>query len=551
MGRPLTLLALEFVFYSWLCIVIESDRWRAWHQKMQSCFARLRVRCRVAAGLKPPHTLLEQELELQEQQGRSEIAEDDDVVKEQSNVAAVAADGVDVGAVDRNEQPVVVINELHKRYVSRESSGSGKRPGCLEVLGSYGPCGRGNPGHVAVRSLSLQIPHGQCFGFLGVNGAGKTTTLSILTGDLELTTGDAWIAGRSVVDEMEQVQRNIGYCPQFDPLLELLTGRETIRMFALLKGVPRDSVDRLVEHYLQVVGLTRFSDRVAGSYSGGNKRKLSLAIALVGRPRVVMLDEPSTGMDPVARRQMWDIISAQSRDRCFILTTHAMEEAEALCGRIGIMVNGVLCCLGSSQHLKMKYGANYEAEFKVQAADDLATQRAHVEQLQRFMIDTFPGAELEESHGTLLKYKMPKQSDITLSEAFGRIERAKAALHIADYSLTQATLEQIFVSFAKHQAGSDPDANLVDEEGEPAALALAAGASATSPNHGASAPLQARPVSASQVRVLPVTPEVDVLSPAPSNPIQAALVSASASPSTPAAAHAHVLQVLEPATGEV
>ena len=545
MGRPLTLLALEFVFYSWLCIVIESDRWRAWHQRLQRYFAGLRVHCRKAVGLKPPHTLLEQELV---QRGQDLVVEDDDVLREHAYVATMAENGVNAGGVDRNEQPVVVINELHKRYVSRESSRNGKRPGCLEVLGAYGPCGRGSPGHVAVRSLSLQIPHGQCFGFLGVNGAGKTTTLSILTGDIEPTKGDAWIAGRSVVDEMEQVQRNIGYCPQFDPLLELLTGRETIRMFALLKGVPRDSVDRLVDHYLDIVGLKRFSDRVAGSYSGGNKRKLSLAIALVGRPRVVMLDEPSTGMDPVARRQMWDIISAQSRNRCFILTTHAMEEAEALCGRIGIMVNGVLCCLGSSQHLKMKYGANYEAEFKVQAAGDLATRRARVDRLQRFMTETFPGAELEESHGTLLKYKMPKQSDISLSEAFGRIERAKVALYIADYSLTQATLEQIFVSFAKHQTSTEPDANLLDET-EPTAGALMS--NAMSPNHDASVSRQARPVSASQVRVLPVSPDVDIFPPAPDNPIQAALVSADAYPPPSIAAQEQELQLREPASGEV
>ena len=99
-------------------------------------------------------------------------------------------------------------------------------------------------------------------------------------------------------------RKYIGYCPQFDPLLELMTGRETIRMYASLKGVPKRQLDATVEHYIRVVGLAKYGNKTSGSYSGGNKRKLSLAIALVGRPAVVLLDEPSTGMDPVSRRAM-------------------------------------------------------------------------------------------------------------------------------------------------------------------------------------------------------------------------------------------------------
>merc|ERR1719446_54668 len=123
----------------------------------------------------------------------------------------------------------------------------------------------------------------------------------------------------------------MGYCPQVDPLLELMTARETLTMFAQLKNLPAREIAAIVDDLLQRVTLTPYADRVCGSYSGGNKRKLSLAIALVGSPAVVFLDEPSSGMDPVSRRHMWEIIMRERLVRSIVLTTHSMEECEALC----------------------------------------------------------------------------------------------------------------------------------------------------------------------------------------------------------------------------
>eukprot|EP00937_MAST-01D_sp_MAST-1D-sp2_P000712 g712.t1 len=331
----------------------------------------------------------------------SRSGEDGDVTDERRICADLVTKGVDTGSTRRGEQPIVIIDELRKRYATREPRK------CRTMISA--PCAdtpadaRPRLGKLAVQGLSLQIPQGQCFGFLGVNGAGKTTTLSMLTGEIEPTSGNAWVAGHDIISSMAEVKRNVGYCPQFDPLLDLMSGRETIRMFALLKGVPKSEVGQVVEKYVNVVGLQKFASRPAGSYSGGNKRKLSLAVALVGKPGVVMLDEPSSGMDPGARRQMWDIISSQSRDRCFILTTHAMDEAEALCGRIGIMVNGAFVCLGSAQHLKMKYGTNYEAEFKLLPGEDDDASRQRVGALRTFMKDAFPGCMMDEQHGLHLK----------------------------------------------------------------------------------------------------------------------------------------------------
>eukprot|EP00897_Mesotaenium_endlicherianum_P001210 jgi/Mesen1/1116/ME000123S00292 len=230
----------------------------------------------------------------------------------------------------------------------------------LNLRKVYGGGGM-RPAKVAVQSLSFGIPAGECFGFLGVNGAGKTSTLSMLSD------GTAYIVGNDIRTNQDAARRLVGYCPQFDALLDLLTCREHLELYARIKGVPARQVDEVVAHKIAELDLTHFADSLAGTLSGGNKRKLSVAIAMVGDPPIVFLDEPSTGMDPVARRFMWDEITRISlrQGRCaLMLTTHSMAEAQALCTRIGIMVAGRLRCLGSPQHLKNRFGAALELEVK-------------------------------------------------------------------------------------------------------------------------------------------------------------------------------------------
>ena len=156
-------------------------------------------------------------------------------------------------------------------------------------------------GKTAVHSLCLGVGD-QCFGYLGVNGAGKTSTMKMLTGFTRPSGGTAWLAGLDITRQQKQARRIVGYCPQFDALLDLLTVREHLVMFANLKGVPSKSIQSQVDGFITRMDLERFADKLTHTLSGGNKRKLSAAIALLGRPRVVFLDEPSTGMDPAARR---------------------------------------------------------------------------------------------------------------------------------------------------------------------------------------------------------------------------------------------------------
>ena len=218
---------------------------------------------------------------------------------------------------------------------------------------------------VAVRSLSFGVRKGECFGFLGINGAGKTSTLKILSGDDVPTEGTASLLGHDILKEQLQVRRLLGYCPQFDALFELLSVRRHLEFYARIKGLSGPHMRHLVDRALTDMDLKQFEHRLAGTLSGGNKRKLSVAIAMMGSPPVMFLDEPSTGMDPVARRFMWEVIERIARTASVILVSHSMEECEALCNRVGILVGGRLRCVGSVQHLKNRFGQGFLAEMQI------------------------------------------------------------------------------------------------------------------------------------------------------------------------------------------
>jgi ATP-binding cassette subfamily A (ABC1) protein 3 len=238
-------------------------------------------------------------------------------------------------------------------------------------------------GKVAVEGLSFGLMRGECFGFLGINGAGKTTTLKMLTGDLMPTSGSATMLGGTIdmVTQQQHVRPFIGYCPQFDALFELLTVREHLELYARIKGVPRSDMNIVVMEALTTLQLAPFENKLASTLSGGNKRKLSVAIAMIGAPPVMFLDEPSTGMDPVSRRFLWDVlanVSTVKRESTIVLTTHAMEECEALSSRVGIMVGGALRCIGPVQHLKTRFGHGWTLEVKLEVQTDVDTDVSYI-----------------------------------------------------------------------------------------------------------------------------------------------------------------------------
>uniref|UniRef100_A0A4W6FFI7 ATP binding cassette subfamily A member 4 n=1 Tax=Lates calcarifer TaxID=8187 RepID=A0A4W6FFI7_LATCA len=278
-----------------------------------------------------------------------------------------------------------------------------------------------------------------CFGLLGVNGAGKTTTFKMLTGDTDVSSGDATVAGYSILTEILDVHQNMGYCPQFDAIDELLTGREHLYLYARLRGVPESEIPRVAEWGIQKLGLTEYAGCCAGTYSGGNKRKLSTAIAMIGCPALVLLDEPTTGMDPHSRRFLWNAIISVIRDgRAVVLTSHSMEECEALCTRLAIMVNGTFKCLGTIQHLKYKFGDGYVVTMKIKAAK--AGSPPELEPVESFMESSFPGCVQREKHYNTLQYEIASSS---LARIFQVVVANKERLSIEDYSVSQTTLDQV------------------------------------------------------------------------------------------------------------
>lgn len=212
----------------------------------------------------------------------------------------------------------------------------------------------------AVENISFGLNYGECFALLGVNGAGKTTTFKCLTNEIFPTKGQIYIAGQESIKNFEDIRRLIGYCPQFDAIFEYMTVTENLYYYSLLKGIPSSRRNGMINSIIEEMRLSDQLNKTAGTLSGGNKRKLSVAIAMLGNPPIIFLDEPSNGMDPEARRFMWAVIqkiSTKRKKSSVILTTHSMEEAETLCRRMGIMVKGKFKCLGSSTGIKDRYGA--------------------------------------------------------------------------------------------------------------------------------------------------------------------------------------------------
>ena len=221
---------------------------------------------------------------------------------------------------------------------------------------------------VAVDNLNFCLESGECFGLLGLNGAGKTTTFKCITQEISPDNGEITIYGKDIRGNFNELNDLFGYCPQFDAIFEFLTVYENLEFYATIKGVKKNYIDALIKNMILEMALTEFTHKIAGRLSGGNKRKLSVAISMLGNPPIVLLDEPSTGMDPEARRFMWSVIhkiSTKGRKSSVILTTNSMDEAETLCKRMGIMVNGEFVCLGSATQIKDTYGYGYECNLRI------------------------------------------------------------------------------------------------------------------------------------------------------------------------------------------
>jgi ABC-2 type transport system ATP-binding protein len=212
--------------------------------------------------------------------------------------------------------------------------------------------------HVAVDAVDLQVAAGECFGLLGPNGAGKTTTIRLLVTLLPVQEGRVSVFGLDVGRQAMVVRRLLGYVPQQLSIEAALTGRENVAWFARLFDIPRRERAARVAEALEMMDLTDAADRLAGTFSGGMIRRLELAQALVNRPALLVLDEPTVGLDPMARDSVWARVRElqTTYDTTVLLTTHYMEEADALCDRVGLMHQGRLRAVGAPAALKAELG---------------------------------------------------------------------------------------------------------------------------------------------------------------------------------------------------
>lgn len=298
----------------------------------------------------------------------------------------------------------------------------------------------------AVRGISVAIRRGDCFGLLGPNGAGKTSTMAVLTGEIRPTSGNVRVLGGT----LESAFPRIGFCPQYHPLWATCTGRDHLLFYGRMKGIKEEELGAWIDVLLQKLGLSpEDADKVSKNYSGGMKRKLAIGIALISLPEIMYLDEPTAGVDAGSKRGLWDLILNRRPEQTVILTTHQMAEAEALCNRLAIQVNGRLQCIGTPLHICSKYGQGYRLEIvKAPHRDEF--------EMGKFVQSICPGTTLHESRCGLLSYDLPIGGAMPpLSTVFSRLSQHAADAGIADFSISQPTLDQVFLHFARQQRAID------------------------------------------------------------------------------------------------
>ena len=225
---------------------------------------------------------------------------------------------------------------------------------------------------IAVDKLHLEIKKGELFSLLGVNGAGKTTTIKMLTCLTKPTSGDAFVGGYSITKESDKVKQLIGVSPQETAVAPNLTVKENLELICGIYGFSKEKTKNKIAELTEQFSLDEVLLRKAGKLSGGWQRRVSIAMALISEPKILFLDEPTLGLDVIARHELWDVIRSLKGNVTIILTTHYMEEAETLSDRIGIMKRGRLLAMGTVEELKEKAGTNdFETAFVTIVKEEL------------------------------------------------------------------------------------------------------------------------------------------------------------------------------------
>jgi len=299
--------------------------------------------------------------------------------------------------------------------------------------------GVGRDKKIAVKNTCLTIGKNKVVALLGQNGAGKSTTMNIISGLSEPSSGDVLVMNKSVSTNSSGVQRELGICPQADILFKDLTAMEHLKLYAGIKGAINClALDDILISRLKAVQLYTVKDALSKTYSGGMKRRLSMIIATIGDPNVILLDEPTTGMDPVNRRYVWKFIEEFKQGRCVLLTTHSMEEADALGDEIVIMSRSVVKAIGNSIHLKNKFGNGYRISI-------LVNEEENIERVKEIAKEMVPGIILaDDSAGALIYQFSYEQKD--LIPKFVQYLDENPDKYINTWGMSQTTLEEVFLT---------------------------------------------------------------------------------------------------------
>ncbi|XP_043303892.1 ATP-binding cassette sub-family A member 6 isoform X3 [Cervus canadensis] len=363
--------------------------------------------------------------------------EDEDVQAERRRTATALNTSIE-------EKPAIIASCLHKEY-------AGQKKRCFSRRRKK----------TAVRNISFCVKKGEILGLLGPDGAGKSSSVRMISGMITPTAGEVELTGYgSDLDQQGDASiRFLGYCPQENVLWPSLTTREHLEVFAAVKGLRRADARVAISRLVDAFKLQEQLNVPVQKLPGGTARKLCSVLSLLGDPPVLLLDEPSTGLDPAEQKQLWQTIQTAVRNttRGALLTTHSMAEAEAVCDRVAIMVSGRLRCIGSIQHLKNSLGKDYILELKLKEASQGTSVHTEVLRL-------FPRAAQQERYSSFLAYRLPVQDVQPLSQAFHKLETVcffsvKHDFNLEEYSLSQCTLEKVFLELSKEQ-----ELGNVDEE---------------------------------------------------------------------------------------
>lgn len=301
----------------------------------------------------------------------------------------------------------------------------------------------------AVDQVSFSVPETGCISILGHNGAGKSTAINCVLGIEGITTGDVIVRGRSAVVDAAGVRSIIGICLQHDVLWDELTPRQTLHMFARLKGVASSFIETEVERVLTSVRLTTVADHPVSSFSGGMKRRLSVGVSTIGSPEAIFLDEPTAGLDPLNKRHIWDLVQELKKTKLVLLTTHSMLEADALADNIAVMASGTLKAFGASLRLKELYGLGFHL--------DVMTEPGNEDLIQE-LVDSHLGrsAKQEAANAGSLSFAIPSSGCKPLVEFLKVLEKMELESPplVLDWGVSHTTLEEVFLNITSGRAAA-------------------------------------------------------------------------------------------------